>query len=406
MVDNGRAMHRCACAWLLIVAGCAGGPRASLPPASGARTTASVASDGGWALQVQRIFERRHLRPRRWDDRLSAELWDGLLARWPGCARTHPELLAQRSRLDDALRAGDASFAMLASERCGVSRLDGARARARMLEVLARLYDPHSAYLDPRALSERRRAVHAPPLDAPRVQARVVSRRGVRVGHVQVPELYLRAGQRVSTDLRVAARVLAERGAQVMLLDLRGNGGGVQHEAVAMAGALAGPGPVLQVMYADRQVELLDSDAEAAWRGPLVVAVDALTASHAEVLAAALQDRERAVIVGQRTQGKGTGQALVMLGPADDPGAGALQISDRRFHRLDGKPLQWLGVQPDVELPAVGRAASAVTERDRPGVLRFGSIPGLDPEAIECPIDARDDRAEAAAVLLLRDQRL
>ncbi|MDH5676065.1 MAG: S41 family peptidase [Myxococcales bacterium] len=118
----------------------------------------------------------------------------------------------------------------------------------------------------------------------------------------------------------------------------------------------------------------------------------------AEVVAAGLQERGRAVIVGQRTQGKGTGQSLVWRSSPGGDRSEAVRVSDRAYYRLDSRPLQKYGVTPDTELPAAG----ATTERERDGALSLEAI-APTPACGHCPVAAPidDGLLEATVAWLL-----
>lgn len=338
-----------------------------------------LSADAVVARRVVHIMQARHVSPPKLDDALSSRLFERLLAdpTLSGCRDAGTRFVGERQMLDEALWAGDFSFVVRLAEHCHAPPLTPGQARARMLDAFAKLHDPHSAYLTEAALRIRRQAVHAPAASLPRVRARVIDQAGVKVGVLRVPEFYLRADGSVSRDSRALLARMRQAGVQVLLVDLRHDGGGVESEALSFVGLLAGPGPVVFVARADG-AELLQSHQTRAFSGPIVVAIDAGTASVAEVTAAALQDRLGAVVVGQQSHGKGTGQTWVLLSSPRNGRDGAVQVTDRRYHRLDGRPLQRDGVRPDVVIER-WRGASVVTERTRPGALRFSPIASAGP---------------------------
>ncbi len=145
-----------------------------------------------------------------------------------------------------------------------------------------------------------------------------------------------------------------------MILDLRRNGGGSLQEAINLTGLFTGEGPVVQVKDSEGRVQPYD-DAEPGpvWKGPLVVLISKFSASASEILAGAIQDYHRGVILGDHsTHGKGTVQSLLDLGhqlfrvPNATP-MGALTITMQQFYRPNGDSTQKRGVLADVELPAL-----------------------------------------------------
>ncbi len=146
-----------------------------------------------------------------------------------------------------------------------------------------------------------------------------------------------------------------------LVLDLRGNGGGSLEEAVTLAGLFFGKGPVVQVRKAGGSIQRRDDpDESEAYGGPLIILVDRLSASASEILAAAIQDHHRGVIVGeQQTHGKGTVQTVYHLdqklqrnSALKDIKAGSLKFTMAKFYRVSGGSTQVRGVTPDIVFPA------------------------------------------------------
>jgi carboxyl-terminal processing protease len=141
------------------------------------------------------------------------------------------------------------------------------------------------------------------------------------------------------------------------VLDLRGNGGGLLNHATGIAGLFIDRGPVVQVRGADSQVDVLgDDEAGLSFGGELIVMVDRFSASASEILAGALQDYRRALILGtSSTHGKGTVQALVDLDRMGRPSSagplGVVKLTIQQFFLVDGESTQWRGVVPDIVLP-------------------------------------------------------
>ena len=156
--------------------------------------------------------------------------------------------------------------------------------------------------------------------------------------------------RRSAADVRkLLERLKAEAGGlDGVLLDLRNNGGGSLPDAIELAGLFLRGGPVVKVRYAEGIQELEDPDERQVYDGPLVVLVNRLSASASEIVAAALQDYRRAVVVGDsKTYGKGTVQSLVPLHPRDER-LGSLKVTSAAFYRIAGGSTQRRGVKPDI----------------------------------------------------------
>lgn len=186
-----------------------------------------------------------------------------------------------------------------------------------------------------------------------------------KVGYVNLPGFYgglggpaKKNGERNATDdVRALLQELHRKNVHSVILDLRGNGGGILAHARDISGLFIPKGPVVQARASDGDVEILeDTDPTVAFDGEVVVMVDRFSASAAEIVAGALQDYERAVIVGTSpTHGKGTVQSVVELDalktvPAGDS-LGVLKLTTQQYFRVNGASTQWRGVQPDVLLP-------------------------------------------------------
>lgn len=190
-----------------------------------------------------------------------------------------------------------------------------------------------------------------------------------KVGYLRIPSFYrdFSAGSRdearnVTDDTRRELARLTKEGIAGLILDLRNNGGGSLSDAVEVSGLFLPGGPVVQVKNADGQIMVLeDEDRNVAYDGPMLVLINQFAASASEILAAALQDYGRALIVGgAHTHGKGTVQALtdmnrnlplLHLKKYDD--LGALKVTIQQFYRVNGSSTQYKGVTPDVTLPSM-----------------------------------------------------
>lgn len=177
---------------------------------------------------------------------------------------------------------------------------------------------------------------------------------GPKVGVIDLPAFYedFSGARRGDPDYKSSSRDVAElvtelvaQGAESIVLDLRGNGGGSLPEAVALTGLFIGKQPVVQVRSAKGRTESLVSPVDQLYDGPLVVMVDRLSASASEILAGAIQDYGRGLVVGTRTFGKGTVQNVVPVG------GGQVNLTLAKFYRVSGASTQLRGVEPDIVLP-------------------------------------------------------
>lgn len=181
-----------------------------------------------------------------------------------------------------------------------------------------------------------------------------------RIGIITLPEFYadlkgLGAGQDARSSAKDVARLLSEMreaGAEGIVLDLRNNGGGSLSDAIQMTGLFIDRGPVVQVRDQRRVVPLNDPDPGVLFRGPVAVLVNRLSASASEILAGALQDYSRAIIIGDsKTHGKGTVQTLIPLSNVST-NVGQIKVTTASFYRIAGGSTQLRGVEPDIVIPS------------------------------------------------------
>lgn len=216
-------------------------------------------------------------------------------------------------------------------------------------------------------------------LEDQRASAKVIDVRGEgedarRIALIDLPSFYSPmdvgenggAGESTTTDVARLLGKLQAEGVEGVVLDLRRNGGGSLEEAINLTGLFIPEGPVVQVCDArGRRTIHADEDGEVVYPGPVVVLISRFSASAAEILAGALQDYGRAVLVGDSaTHGKGTVQSLIELGPLmrraiqfwtrplpSQPGA--LKLTVQKFYRASGSSTQLNGVHPDIVLPSI-----------------------------------------------------
>jgi carboxyl-terminal processing protease len=188
-----------------------------------------------------------------------------------------------------------------------------------------------------------------------------------RVGVIELPSFYrdmegdCRNRPDFKSTTRDVHRILddfKQQAVDAVVLDLRRNGGGALSEAISLTGLFINDGPVVQVKDADGSVRpYYDPEPGIVWSGPLVVLISKFSASASEILAGAIQDYNRGLIVGDHaTHGKGTVQSMLDLGLTlfQTPNElGALKITMQQFYRPDGDSTQKRGVRSDVELPSL-----------------------------------------------------
>lgn len=187
---------------------------------------------------------------------------------------------------------------------------------------------------------------------------------GIKVGYINVPKFYRdfndSNGRNCSDDVKNSIIALKKEKVAGIILDLRNNGGGALTDAKLMGGLFIKKGPIVQVKDSSERTDVLtDTDGKVFSKDPLIVLVNRFSASASEIVAAAMQDYKRAVIVGtsKQTHGKGTVQAVVNLDGYASPGAkfyapyGALKLTIQMFYRVTGASTQFKGVTPDIVLP-------------------------------------------------------
>lgn len=176
-----------------------------------------------------------------------------------------------------------------------------------------------------------------------------------------------------SSDVGKLLLKAREDGVKGVILDLRNNGGGALGEAVQLAGLFIPEGPVVQVRDGMRVNVLVDDDPSVVYPGPLILLVNRFSASASELVAGALQDYGRAVIVGDsRTHGKGTVQTVMPLGKG--AGIGSLKVTTGLFYRPTGNSTQLKGVTSDIVIPSFQEYAVESGEDHLPNALEWSMI--------------------------------
>jgi carboxyl-terminal processing protease len=216
----------------------------------------------------------------------------------------------------------------------------------------------------------------------------------MRLGVIDLPGFYANteagadAGGSTTTSRDVARLIkrLKKEGVDGIVLDLRRNGGGYLEEAIKLTGLFIPKGPVVQTKDFNGDT-MIDSsqDSTVLWDGPLIVLTSRFSASASEILAGALQDYGRALIVGDKTTfGKGTVQTMQSLEPIMDSqhlhysfDPGELKVTIKKFYRAGGASTQLKGVASDIELPSVWSYAD-VGESSLPNAMPWDEVTTAD----------------------------
>lgn len=211
------------------------------------------------------------------------------------------------------------------------------------------------------------------------------------VGYIYLPEFYAdfqhQDGRRCAEDVAKEVQKLKNAGVTGIILDLRYNGGGSLSDVVDMGGLFIDQGPIVQVKSADAApMTLRDGAKGTLYDGPLAIMVNQYSASASEIMAAAMQDYKRAVIVGAPTYGKGTVQKVISLDEfispmkrmqmqsAGEGPVGALKLTVQKFYRINGGSTQLRGVVPDVRLPDPYEMIDQGERKDK-AALKWDEIP-------------------------------
>jgi len=172
-----------------------------------------------------------------------------------------------------------------------------------------------------------------------------------KVGVITIPSFYVN----LTNDVKKLIADLEQQGSEGLIIDLRNNGGGALTEATNLSGLFIESGPIVQVKSGNAQVDVRkDPDQAIHYQGPVTVLVNRYSASASEIFAAALQDYDRAIVVGEQTFGKGTVQqhrSLSRIYDFYEKPIGFVQYTIQKFYRINGGSTQNKGVVPDIAFP-------------------------------------------------------
>ena len=220
-------------------------------------------------------------------------------------------------------------------------------------------------------------------LDETFVKSSVVEKDGKKYGVIDLPKFYINFDDRnfrdSAKDMEKEIERLKEENVEGLLIDLRNNGGGSLDTAIKIAGLFVDKGPVVQIKYRNETpVVREDIDPKIQWTGSLVLLVNELSASASEIFAAAMQDYNRAVILGgNQTYGKGTVQNILPINkfyPNYDQDLGYLKMTIQKFYRINGGSTQVEGVYSDIAMPT-RFSYMKYGERDLEGALPWDKVP-------------------------------
>ena len=176
---------------------------------------------------------------------------------------------------------------------------------------------------------------------------------GINIAVIKIPSFYLG----LTEDVKKLLTEMQSKNAAALIVDLRENGGGALTEAVGLSGLFISDGPIVQVRDAYQRIRVHeDPDNAQQYAGPLLVMINRFSASASEIFAAAMQDYNRGIIIGQNTYGKGTVQqsrSLNFVYDLDQTPLGLLQYTIQKFYRINGGSTQLKGVAPDITFPDV-----------------------------------------------------
>ena len=233
-------------------------------------------------------------------------------------------------------------------------------------------------------------------------KSKIIQIENNKIGIIDLPSFYIdfdefQKGNKnyssSSKDIRSILKTFNEDEVDAIVLDLRNNGGGALIEANKIIGLFVSSGPTVQVKQGRGFVQPYgDSRAVQVWEKPVLILVNRYSASASEIVAGAIQDYKRGIIVGQRTFGKGTVQSLENLSE------GQIKITESKYYRVNGTSTQNKGVIPDIELPSTWDI-DTVGESSYPTALKWDTIRpyrhkkfSLEPHLVEKVLNQHESR--------------
>jgi carboxyl-terminal processing protease len=246
----------------------------------------------------------------------------------------------------------------------------------------------------------------------------IVKKEGTTFGVINLPKFYIDFedynSRNAATDVKKEIERLKAEGMQGMVLDLRNNGGGSLKTVVDLGGLFIKEGPIVQVRSTGEEKEVLkDTDRSIEWEGPLVILVNEFSASASEILAAAMQDYKRAIVIGSKqTYGKGTVQNIIdlnrMIRSNTNGDMGAFKFTTQKYYRINGGSTQLEGVKSDVVVPD-RYSYIEIGEKDQDNPLEWDEIAPANYNLwertfdYETTIEKSKDRMNSSAEIKLID---
>jgi carboxyl-terminal processing protease len=214
-------------------------------------------------------------------------------------------------------------------------------------------------------------------------KSNIIEKEGKKYGIIYLPKFYIDFedinNRDAAKDVKIEIENLKKEGISGLIMDVRDNGGGSLKTVVDIAGYFIDKGPIVQIKANGNKKEVLtDTDNKILWDGPLVVMVNNFSASASEILAAAIQDYGRGIVIGSKqTHGKGTVQNVYDLNQiirgSNLGDMGALKITTQKYYRIDGGSTQLEGVKPDVVMPD-RYSEVEIGEKDIPNAMPWSKI--------------------------------
>lgn len=202
----------------------------------------------------------------------------------------------------------------------------------------------------------------------------IIKQGDISIGYIILPEFYADFqdpnGRRCAIDIEKEIKKLKAENVQGIVLDLRNNGGGSLSDVVDIGGMFIDKGPIVQVKSKNESAQILsDRSSGALYDGPLAIMINQGSASASEILAAAMQDYKRAIILGSTSFGKGTVQRVFPLenfyqGDKSVLPFGSIKLTLQKFYRINGGSTQLKGVTPDITLPDIYELLDVGERRD------------------------------------------